>query len=75
MEAKRDRLSGALSAIADACGVEADVRVEETDEGLRGEFVGDDLGLLIGHHGATIDAIQHLAYRIVFQGSRPAAEW
>ena len=29
-----------------------------------GEFVGDDLGLLIGHHGQTIDAIQHLAYRI-----------
>src|SRR5207302_11001639 len=27
----------------------------------------DDLGLLIGHHGETIDAIQHLAYRIAFR--------
>ena len=32
------------------------------------EFVGDDLALLIGHHGQTIDAIQHLAYRIAFHG-------
>ena len=25
---------------------------------------GDDLGLFIGRHGQTIDAVQHLAYRI-----------
>ena len=31
---------------------------------------GDDLGLLIGHHGQTIDAIQHLAYRIACHGGR-----
>ena len=37
------------------------------------EFVGDgeDLGLLIGHHGQTIDAIQHLAYRIAVWRGRP----
>ena len=29
--------------------------------------VMEDLGLLIGHHGQTIDAIQHLAYRIAFR--------
>ena len=34
------------------------------DDGLHAEFVGEELGLLIGHHGQTIDAIQHLAYRI-----------
>ena len=33
------------------------------------EFVGDDLGIVIGHHGQTIDAIQHLAYRIAFTGA------
>jgi spoIIIJ-associated protein len=31
--------------------------------------VGGDLGPLIGHHGQTIDAIQHLAYRIACRGS------
>jgi spoIIIJ-associated protein len=35
---------------------------------INAEFVGDDLALLIGHHGQTIDAIQHLAYRIAFHG-------
>ena len=51
-------------------GVDADVGSSEDDDGVTGEFVGDDLGLLIGHHGQTIDAIQHLAYRIAFRGRR-----
>ena len=45
-------------------GVEASVEVREDPDGLTGEFRGEDLGLVIGHHGQTIDAIQHLAYRI-----------
>ncbi len=28
-----------------------------------------DVGLLIGHRGQTLDAIQHLAYRIAFKGA------
>ena len=46
------------------------MRVREDTEGITGEFVGDDVGLLIGHHGQTIDAIQHLAYRIAFRGAQ-----
>jgi spoIIIJ-associated protein len=57
-----------LETIAEAAGVEAEVRVEDSGESISAEFVGDDLGLLIGHHGQTIDAIQHLAYRIAFHG-------
>ena len=57
-----------MERIADAAGVAATVDVHRDDDGLRAEFVGDDLGLLIGHHGQTIDAIQHLAYRIASQG-------
>jgi spoIIIJ-associated protein len=56
-----------LEKLAEGIGIEADVRVRTDGELLVGEFVGDDLGLLIGHHGQTIDAIQHLAYRIVFR--------
>jgi spoIIIJ-associated protein len=63
-----ERLAHSLAIIAAACGVDVDVRVSEDDDGLRGEYVGDDVGLLIGHHGQTIDAIQHLAYRITFHG-------
>jgi spoIIIJ-associated protein len=58
-----------LQRIADAAGVEATVEVRESAEGLTGEYIGDDLGLLIGHHGQTIDAIQHLAYRISTRGA------
>jgi spoIIIJ-associated protein len=49
-------------------GVQATIDVREDDEGVTAEFHGEDLGLVIGHHGQTIDAIQHLAYRIAFRG-------
>lgn len=57
-----------LETIAEAAGVDAEVEVEDSGEVITAEFVGDDLALLIGHHGQTIDAIQHLAYRIAFHG-------
>jgi spoIIIJ-associated protein len=56
-----------LEHIASGVGVDASVRLSEASDGVSAEFVGDDLGLLIGHHGQTIDAIQHLAYRIAFR--------
>jgi spoIIIJ-associated protein len=56
-----------LEHVASGIGVEARVRISEREDGVEAEFVGDDLGLLIGHHGQTIDAIQHLAYRIAFR--------
>lgn len=64
-----DRVRDVLERIAEGLDVDAEVRVEESDDELTAEYVGDDLGPLIGHHGAVIDAIQHLAFRIVFQGS------
>jgi spoIIIJ-associated protein len=51
-------------------GVAATVRVYEDQDAITGEFVGDDLGLVIGRHGQTIDAIQHLAYRIAYRGAQ-----
>lgn len=56
-----------LEKVAAGMGIEATVRVRDGADGVEAEFVGEDLGLLIGHHGQTIDAIQHLAYRIVFR--------
>jgi spoIIIJ-associated protein len=63
------RVQELLERIASDSGVDAEVHVREDEEGVIGEFVGDDLGLLIGHHGQTIDAIQHVAYRIAFRGA------
>jgi spoIIIJ-associated protein len=62
------RVRELMERIAEVSGVEATVEVHEGPDGLNAEYIGDELGVLIGHHGQTIDAIQHLAYRI----ARPA---
>jgi len=68
-----ERVRELMERIADAAGVDATIEVREDSDGLHAEFVGDgdDLGVLIGHHGQTIDAIQHLAYRIASQNADP----
>ncbi|HET9124324.1 MAG TPA: R3H domain-containing nucleic acid-binding protein [Solirubrobacteraceae bacterium] len=66
-----DRVQEMMEMIADAAGIDADVEITEDDDGLVAEYVGDDLGVLIGHHGQTIDAIQHLAYRLASRGREP----
>jgi spoIIIJ-associated protein len=63
------RVEELLERIAADAGIDASVNIREDDDGVTGEFLGEDLGLLIGHHGQTIDAIQHVAYRIAFRGS------
>jgi spoIIIJ-associated protein len=63
-----DRVEEMMDRIADAAGVDADIEIREEGDRLVAEYIGDDLGLLIGRHGTTIDAIQHLAYRIATQG-------
>ncbi len=47
-----------------ASGVSATVRIDETGEELVATLVGPDLGVLIGRHGQTIDALQYLANAI-----------
>jgi len=68
MSEPADRLRELLERLVSEIGVDATIEVDEDADGLTGRFVGDDLGLIIGHHGQTIDAIQHLAYRIAFKG-------
>ena len=63
-----ERVRELMDRVAAAAGVDAAVEVREDPDGVHGEYVGEDLALLIGHHGQTIDAIQHLAYRIAFRG-------
>ena len=47
-----------------ASGVPATVRIDEGGDQLVATLVGADLGLLIGRHGQTIDALQYLANAI-----------
>jgi spoIIIJ-associated protein len=60
-----------LEEIVDSLGLDADVRIEESDGALTGCVEGEDVGLFIGRHGQTIDAVQHLAQRITFRGGSP----
>jgi spoIIIJ-associated protein len=55
-----------LEEITAGLSLEVDVEVEEEAGVLRGRIVGEDVGLFIGRRGQTIDAVQHLAQRIVF---------
>ena len=64
----RERVREMMERVADAAGVDADVEMRAEGDELVAEYVGDDLALLIGRHGQTIDAIQHLAYRIATPG-------
>jgi spoIIIJ-associated protein len=64
-----EKLREFIQTTVDLMGVEAHVGASEADEWVRAEISGDDLGLLIGRHGATIDALQYIA-AIVVNGDR-----
>ena len=54
--------------VAVSLGAPVAVTIEEDDETLTARLSGPDLGLVIGKHGQTIDAIQYLANAIVWRG-------
>jgi spoIIIJ-associated protein len=59
-------LEDLLTHIVEGLGLEATVEITtEADGGLVGTLHGEELGLFIGRHGQTIDAVQHLAQRIL----------
>jgi spoIIIJ-associated protein len=53
-----------LDEVVSALGLKGSVEVESEGEVVTGTVHGDDLGLFIGRHGQTIDAVQHIAFRI-----------
>jgi spoIIIJ-associated protein len=53
-----------LEEVVRGLGLEATVEVADDGETVTGTVHGEDLGLFIGRHGQTIDAVQHLAQRV-----------
>lgn len=53
-----------LERVVDALGLNASVEVAAEGDTITGTVHGSDLGLFIGRHGQTIEAVQHLAYRM-----------
>jgi spoIIIJ-associated protein len=68
-EEPAERLRAVITRVVQALGLRATVDVEETEDEIRATVNGEDLGLLIGKHGATIDALQHLGMRAALRGS------
>jgi spoIIIJ-associated protein len=66
VEAVRDFLDGLL----DAFGVDAEVKVTiSEDNAIEAAIDGEDVGLLLGPRGATLEAVQELARRALQQHS------
>jgi spoIIIJ-associated protein len=56
-----------IERIVDAIGVSGRIELEEEDDRITASCAGPDLGMLIGRHGQTIDAIQYLANAVMFR--------
>jgi spoIIIJ-associated protein len=57
-----------LDRILEAIGIRARIEIREDDETLLATIAGGELGLVIGKHGQTIDAIQYLINAILWRG-------
>jgi len=63
-----ERVASVLAQVVEALDLEAKVSVEENNEEISARIDGEDVGVLIGRRGQTIDAVQLLCYRIAFRG-------
>lgn len=60
-----DIASDFLYTILNNMEVEADISVSEDEENIVVDINGDDIGIIIGHRGETMDALQYLTSLVV----------
>jgi spoIIIJ-associated protein len=68
-----ERVRAVVARVVLALELEGSVEIEENADEIRATVNGPELGLLIGRHGSTIDALQDVASRAAFaqvQGDR-----
>jgi spoIIIJ-associated protein len=63
-----ERVRAILERVVEALGMDATVEVSESEGEISGRIEGEEVGLLIGRRGQTIDAVQLLCYRAAFRG-------
>ena len=68
-----ERVKDLLEHINHALALGGEVSVRDETEQIVGEIEGDDVGLFIGRHGQTIDAVQHLAFKFATRNTPPSA--
>ena len=64
-----ERVREVVERVLDALELDGEVEVSELDDVITAQVAGEELGLLIGRRGTTIDALQLLCYRAAFVGS------
>jgi spoIIIJ-associated protein len=65
-EEPSERVRAVVSRVVLALELEGTVDIEETADEIRATVNGPELGLLIGRHGSTIDALQDVASRAAY---------
>lgn len=68
-----ERVRGVVELVVETLELDGRVVVEESEDAIVATVEGDELGLFIGRHGQTIEAVQHLAQRAVLRDQEPAA--
>jgi spoIIIJ-associated protein len=68
------RVRDLLTRVLEALAIEGGLEIVERDGVVTGTVTGSDLGLFIGKHGQTIDAIQYLANAIMHRREEEPAE-
>ncbi|MCW2982275.1 MAG: single-stranded nucleic acid binding domain protein, partial [Solirubrobacterales bacterium] len=61
MSEAADRVRELVELVVEALDLGTEVTIDETEEQITATVEGDELGLFIGRHGQTIEAVQHLA--------------
>ena len=65
------RMQDLLEHVVAGLQLEGDVEVREDGDTITGTVEGDDLAVFIGRHGQTIEAVQHLAQRVLLSDLSP----
>ncbi len=66
-----DRVKGFLNDVLAAMNIEANVNIayDKAERNMDIELAGDDMGILIGKRGATLDSLQYLASLVANKGT------
>jgi len=64
MSEPADRVRELVALVVDGLELDAEVVMNVEDDEITATVEGEDLGLFIGRHGQTIEAVQHLAQRV-----------
>ncbi|MCX6393745.1 MAG: KH domain-containing protein [Solirubrobacterales bacterium] len=58
-----ERVRTVVGSVVEALDPDAEFKIVDDGEVIKVDIDGPDMGQIIGRHGNTLDAIQHIAYR------------